>query len=75
MTAVNPWVPSLATIRNIKKEAPGVQTYELELASAEARAYHFQAGQFNMLYLPGIGEAAISMSSDPGEPNGPRTPI
>ena len=31
---------------------------------AVGAAYRFAAGQFNMLYLPGIGEAAISISSD-----------
>jgi NAD(P)H-flavin reductase len=68
MTAVlNPWVPALALIRQIKNEVPGIQTYELELADpAVAGLFRFQPGQFNMLYLPGIGESAISISSDPG---------
>jgi NAD(P)H-flavin reductase len=62
-----PWLPQTATIRNVKKEVPGVQTYELEFDDPAAAArYRFQPGQFNMLYLPGIGEAAISLSSDPG---------
>jgi NAD(P)H-flavin reductase len=66
----NPWVPHLATIRDIRPEVPGVQTYDLELASPQtARAFRFQSGQFNMLYLPGIGEAAISISSDPDKPD------
>jgi NAD(P)H-flavin reductase len=30
-----------------------------------AAAYRFEPGQFNMLYLPGFGESAISVSSDP----------
>jgi NAD(P)H-flavin reductase len=34
-----------------------------------AAAYHFQPGQFNMLYLPGFGESAISISSDPSHSN------
>jgi NAD(P)H-flavin reductase len=66
MTAPNPWMPDLATIRAVRPETPGVQTYELTLDEPAAAArYRFQAGQFNMLYLPGIGEAAISISSDP----------
>jgi NAD(P)H-flavin reductase len=57
----------MATIRSIKPECPGVVTYALELNdSPAAKAYTFQPGQFNMLYLPGIGESAISLSSDPG---------
>ena len=62
----SPWVPHQAIIRSIKKEVPGIQTYELEFADAEtADRFRFQPGQFNMLYLPGIGEAAISISTDP----------
>ena len=30
--------------------------------------YQFAPGQFNMLYVPGVGEAAISISSDPAKP-------
>jgi NAD(P)H-flavin reductase len=68
-SAANPWVPHLATIRAIKKEVPGIQTYELAFNDpAVAATYRFAPGQFNMLYLPGIGEAAISISSDPDQP-------
>jgi len=46
-------------------EVPGVRTYELAFNDVAVRdAYRFTAGQFNMLYLPGIGEAAISISAD-----------
>jgi NAD(P)H-flavin reductase len=63
------WVPQPATIRRIKKEVPGIQTYELEFADPDLAAqFRFLPGQFNMLYLPGIGEAAISISSDPNHP-------
>jgi NAD(P)H-flavin reductase len=62
------WQPHLVTLRDIKPEAPGVVTYALEFADHRvAEAYSFQPGQFNMLYLPGIGESAISLSSDPEE--------
>lgn len=61
------WVPHAATIRDIKPEISGVRTYSLEFDDEKTAArYAFQAGQFNMLYLPGIGEAAISISSAPG---------
>jgi NAD(P)H-flavin reductase len=60
-------MPWLASIQRIQQETPGVQTYELLFDDRQAVAcYRFQPGQFNMLYLPGIGEAAISLSSDPG---------
>jgi NAD(P)H-flavin reductase len=62
----DPWRAHAARIRGITPETPGVWTYELELEESSARdRYRFTAGQFNMLYLPGIGEAAISVSSDP----------
>jgi NAD(P)H-flavin reductase len=67
----NPWVPHLATIHSIKKETPGVQTFELTFNDpAMGSNYRFLPGQFNMLYLPGIGEAAISVSSDPDRTGG-----
>jgi len=62
-------VPQTAVIQKIKHEAPDVVTYTLAFTeTAVSTAYTFQPGQFNMLYLPGIGEAAISISSDPGSP-------
>lgn len=65
----NPMLPHRAIITDIKPEAPDVSTYALEFEDPAVRAaYHFHPGQFNMLYLPGIGEAAISISSDPADP-------
>lgn len=62
-----PMTPTFATIESIRSEAYGISTYTLRLDDeAAASAYRFRAGQFNMLYLPGFGESAISMSSDPG---------
>jgi NAD(P)H-flavin reductase len=67
----SPWVPALATIVRIKQEAPAVATYRLCFDNeALALNYRFEAGQFNMLALPGIGEAAISVSSDPADLGG-----
>ena len=61
----DPWRSYPARILRIVPEVPGVRTYELAFNDAAVRdAYRFTAGQFNMLYLPGIGEAAISISSD-----------
>jgi len=67
--AADPWRSHSARILRITPEVPGVQTYDLEFRDERVRdAYRFQAGQFNMLYLPGIGEAAISISSDAAAP-------
>lgn len=61
----NPWIPSLARITSIRPEAPGISTYELTWEDAQQdAAFRFLPGQFNMLYLPGFGESAISISSD-----------
>lgn len=65
----DPWKFHSATLSSIRQEAPRITTYELRIDDSEVRgAYRFHPGQFNMLYLPGYGEAAISISSDPHEP-------
>lgn len=64
--AHDPWLSHAARVVSIDDETPGVRTYELAFDDPRIReAYRFAAGQFNMLHLPGIGEAAISISSDP----------
>lgn len=61
----NPWVADTVTIRSITPEIENVVTYHLAFTNPEIAAnYHFEPGQFNMLYLPGAGESAISMSGD-----------
>lgn len=66
---LDPWSPHPARIRSIRQEVPEIATYELVIDDPQVQdRYRFQPGQFNMLYLPGIGEAAISISSDPRRP-------
>lgn len=58
--------PQWAEITSIVPEADGISTYWLRFTNqAEQQAFRFEPGQFNMLYLPGFGESAISISSDP----------
>ncbi len=65
-TAASPWMAHLMRIQDIKQEVPSIATYELSFEDPQiADSYRFLPGQFNMLYLPGFGEAAISISSDP----------
>lgn len=65
-----PWQAQLATIERIRPEVAGIATYELALEDPQAAArFRFEPGQFNMLYLPGFGESAISISSDPQRPS------
>jgi NAD(P)H-flavin reductase len=60
------WSPQTAVIEEIRPETPGVATYRLRTRSGGAVGdYAFQAGQFNMIYWPGFGEVAISMSGPP----------
>jgi NAD(P)H-flavin reductase len=64
----SPWLPHPVSIETIQQEVPGISTYKLAFVDPHfAQSYRFLPGQFNMLYLPGIGESAISISSDPGE--------
>jgi NAD(P)H-flavin reductase len=62
----SPWQLQATRIAAIREEAPGVRTYSLTFAPRGPRpSFRFAAGQFNMVSLPGIGEAAISITSDP----------
>ncbi len=62
----NPWQAHTVAIRDIRPEVAGVATYDLEFQDESIRAaYRFAPGQFNMLYLPGAGEIAISISDNP----------
>jgi NAD(P)H-flavin reductase len=58
-----------ARICRITQETADTATYELQFENAASAApFRFQPGQFNMLYLPGFGESAISISSDAERP-------
>lgn len=61
--ARNPWLAHRATVVSVRAEYYGVSTYALRIADDPSLgAYACRPGQFNMLYLPGVGEAAISVS-------------
>jgi len=62
-------VPWEAEVVEATTESPGIVTLWLRATDPELRAaYRFEPGQFNMLYLFGVGEVPISISSDPDEP-------
>ena len=66
----DPFVPHLAEIVEIRRETRGVYTYRLRFREeALRRSYRFLPGQFNMVYLFGVGEVAISIVSDPDDPD------
>lgn len=59
------WMPLPARVLGVREENFNTRTYTLEFVDEHTRAaYRFQPGQFNMIYAPGVGEAAISVSSD-----------
>src|SRR5512140_455640 len=43
-------------------------TFTMELEPAGSGDFSFAAGQFNMLYVYGVGEVPISISGDPTNP-------
>ena len=63
---MNTWMPVPARIVSAcgKKISTPAPTRCISSTSRSARCIA-SPGQFNMLYMPGVGEAAISVSSDP----------
>jgi len=64
--APEPMLPEPYRIGRILKETGDTFTFELEPVNG-AIGTAFSAGQFNMLYVFGIGEVPISISGDPGK--------
>lgn len=60
----SPYVPVPMAIASAVRELDGVFTYMFEVPGSFA----FRPGQFNMLYVHGVGEVPISISGDPAEP-------
>lgn len=55
-------------IRQVRRETSDTITFELARPDGAVPGT-FQPGQFNMLYVFGVGEVAISISGDPGDPD------
>jgi NAD(P)H-flavin reductase len=65
-TAADAMIPELFLIERLKHETE--DTFTLELVPAKQTAQiTFRPGQFNMLYVFGVGEVPISISGDPAE--------
>lgn len=63
--------PHTATVVARTQESPSIFTLRVRFDDpATQAAYRFAPGQFNMLYLYGVGEAPISIMSDPEERDG-----
>jgi NAD(P)H-flavin reductase len=60
--------PEPAEIVEKRTYGPHIHSYRLRLLDPTARPrFDFVPGQFNMVYVPGVGEAAISIASDPAD--------
>ncbi|MGO9818613.1 MAG: FAD/NAD(P)-binding protein [Acidocella sp.] len=64
----DPFLPALYCVASVRRDLGDTVTIEL-LPKHGARP-DFTPGQFNMLYIPGVGEAAISMSGHASESPG-----
>lgn len=60
--------PVEAEVIEFVQESPTIFTLRLQICDPQNRAhYSYLPGQFNMLYLYGVGEVPISIVSDPSE--------
>jgi NAD(P)H-flavin reductase len=61
-------IPRQFRIQRFKRET--VDTFSMEFKPVSGRKeFHFAPGQFNMLYVFGVGEVPISISGDPTNPS------
>jgi NAD(P)H-flavin reductase len=65
LSVADPMLPRVVRVLDRRRE--GADVWTLDIAPAKG-APPFAPGQFNMLTAFGVGEAAISVSGDPGEP-------
>jgi NAD(P)H-flavin reductase len=63
----DPMVPHLCRAQRLRPETDDTFTVELE-PIAGSGGFPFQAGQFNMVYIFGVGEVPISISGDTSKP-------
>ncbi len=64
----DPRLPHEAEVVERVEESPMIFTLRLRFTDpAQHAAYRFAPGQFNMLYLYGVGEVPISIVSDPAD--------
>lgn len=64
---IDSMVPHQSRVEKIIQETSDTFTLYLKLID-ESFSFQFQAGQFNMIYVFGVGEVPISVSGDPEEP-------
>jgi NAD(P)H-flavin reductase len=62
VSGIDPMVPRPFRIERVRQEVAGCFSWHLK--PLDGASFHFLPGQFNMLYAPGVGEVAISVSGD-----------
>ncbi len=67
-TIPHPMTPSPFRVRNVRRETRDTFTLEFRQDDGIGR-FPFSAGQFNMLYVFGVGEVPMSITGDPGKPD------
>jgi len=60
----DPMIPTWYDIQRVRRDTHDTFTLDLGRADSE-EPFSFSPGQFNMLYVYGVGEAPISISGDP----------
>jgi NAD(P)H-flavin reductase len=63
----DPMAPRPFRVQRVRKETYDTFTLELDPPHS-ADGFSFAPGQFNMVYVSGVGEVPISISGDPGKP-------
>lgn len=61
-------IPRPFSINRIKRETEDTFTMEMKAVSDQS-GFHFKPGQFNMMYVVGVGEVPISISGNPTKPD------
>lgn len=65
-TAIDPLLPVPCRIKKATRESADVFTLGIEPPAASEK-FSFRPGQFNMLYVFGVGEVPVSVSGDPAK--------
>ncbi len=65
--ALSPMLPRPFVIKRVRRETEDTFTLELEPTGRDD-GFSFTPGQFNMVYVFGVGEIPISISGDPARP-------
>src|SRR5579859_3092153 len=65
-TPYDPMLPRLYSVLQVHSEMPDTYTLELEPCDGSG-VFPFACGQFNMLYVYGVGEIPISISGNPDQ--------